>query len=169
MKRKIQKGKREVENSESNRVSSAVILGIAILIIVIFGVFGYKIAEPKKMKKADTEYSKMMVGKLFETNFLNSVDIINQMKKKGFDVKLDYDNAKIEVDYAHGNSEKIIFSKKRKDGVISIKDAKSEQRDKAIICGMGGVMTDLTILLIIIESPSKEGKKKKKKKNVIKE
>ncbi len=152
MKRKIKEKVMAHFGEDKQAVFDTVVWCVIILCVVIAGVIGYKGSEPKKINGSDTKYAKEMVGKIVKDGFYSSADIINQMKKNGFDVKLDYNNTEIEVCYANKNSEKIIFSQ-NKDGVITSKVSNSETKRKqigtAISYGLSGILIGVAVLVVI--------------------
>lgn len=67
-----------------------------------------------------------------------SVEIINQLEKKGYRVWIDYENSKITIDHVHGNSEMVIFQKIKNEDISlkkDLSDAKNNQIIGTILAG----------------------------------
>lgn len=142
--------KKTVENVA---YSSSIIVGC-----VILGLIGFKCTEPKKMTSLDIDTCKERIEKIYKNDFCESVEIINQLEKKGYDVKIDYEKSEIKVSYADKNSEEIIFSK-IKNGFISYKvnssNVKIEQMMATFGLGVGGVWigpVGIAVVLAIFKS-----------------
>lgn len=121
---------------------------------VILGLIGFKGEEPKKIISSDIAYCKERIEKISKNDFWESVEIINQLEKKGYDVKIDYENSEITVSYVDEYSEEIVFSK-NKNGFISYKvvnssNVKNNQVIDAFVFGLIGVVIGPAVLIIIV-------------------
>lgn len=133
--------KKTVENVA---YSSSIIVGC-----VILGLIGFKCTEPKKMTSLDIDTCKERIEKIYKNDFCESVEIINQLEKKGYDVKIDYEKSEIIVSYADENSEEIIFQKTKNEDISLEKDL-SDARNMQIVVALLGVLGSPVVLFIIL-------------------
>ncbi len=137
-----------------NKTAFDVVFDCSIVVgIVILGLIGFLSLEPKKMTSSDIEYCKERIEKISKNEFWESVEIINQLEKKGYRVEIDYENSQITIDYAHENSEMIIFQKIKNED-ISLKkdfsDAKNNQIIGTILVAVVGAVGGPVVFLIIV-------------------
>lgn len=121
--------------------------------IVILGLIGFLSVEPKKMTSSDIEYCKERIEKISKSNFWESVEIINQLGKKGYSVEIDYETFKITIGYAYRNSEKIIFQKTKNEDISFKQDysnAENLQIIGTILVGAAGVIVGPVVITIIL-------------------
>lgn len=121
--------------------------------IVILGLIVFLSLEPKKMTSSDVEYCKERIEKISKNEFWESVEIINQLEKKGYHVWIDYENSKITIDHVHENSEMIIFQKIKNEDISlkkDLSDAKNNQVIGTILAGAAGVIVGPVVIIIIL-------------------
>lgn len=140
--------------SHKKKVIEVVFYGSMIVGAVIFGLIGFKFMEPKKIANSDIEYCKERIEKISKNDFWQSVAVINQLEKNGYDVEIDYENSEIIVSYADENSEEIIFQKTKNED-ISLKKDLSDARNMQIVDTLGvallGVLGGPVVFFIILE------------------
>lgn len=152
MKRKIKK-LLEYCKSHEEKVFNAVFNSSMIIGAVIFGLIAFKYMEPKKMTSSDIEYCKERIEKISKSNFWESVEIINQLEKKGYSVEIDYETFKITIDYVYRNSEKIIFQKTKNEDISFKQDYSNAENLKiigTILVGAAGVIVGPVVITIIL-------------------
>lgn len=139
--------------SHEKKVINVVFYGSMIVGAVIFGLIEFKGMEPKKIANSDIAYCKERIEKISENEFWESVEIINQLEKKGYDVKIDYKNSEIAVSYADENSEMVIFQKIKNEDISlkkDLSDAKNNQIIYTILAGVIGVIGGPVVIIIIL-------------------
>lgn len=152
MKRKIKK-LLDYCKSHEEKVFNAMFNSSMIIGAVIFGLIAFKYNEPKKMTSSDVEYCKERIEKISKNEFWESVEIINQLEKKGYRVWIDYENSKITIDHVHGNSEMVIFQKIKNEDISlkkDLSDAKNNQIIDTILAGVVGVIVSPVVIIIIL-------------------
>ena len=143
----------EYRKSHEKKVINVVFYGSMIVGAVIFGLIEFKGMEPKKIANSDIAYCKERIEKISENEFCESVEIINQLEKKGYDVKIDYKNSEIAVSYADENSEMVIFQKIKNEDISlkkDLSDAKNNQIIYTILVGVIGVIGGPVVIIIIL-------------------
>lgn len=139
--------------SHKKKVIDVVFYGSMIVGAVICGLIEFKGMEPKKIANSDIAYCKERIEKISENEFWESVEIINQLEKKGYDVKIDYKNSEIAVSYADENSEMVIFQKIKNEDISlkkDLSDAKNNQIIYTILAGVIGVIGGPVVIIIIL-------------------
>lgn len=137
-----------------NKTAFDVVFDCSIVVgIVILGLIEFLSLEPKKMTSSDVEYCKERIEKISKNEFWESVEIINQLEKKGYRVWIDYENSKITIDHVHGNSEMVIFQKIKNEDISlkkDLSDAKNNQIIGTILAGVVGVIVGPVVIIIIL-------------------